>query len=116
MGEIDPPGEKVMEACGRSGNSHGAIVRCARSARGDEKKLVIAGLSDLNHADGLALVSGELDNPDVSAEAASAAVKLARDIKAPNDAAKAVMVKVAAIAKDEKVKRDAEKMVEKFGK
>jgi HEAT repeat protein len=86
------------------------------ATRGDEKKLVIAGLSDLNHADGLALLAAQLDDPAVAAEAASAAVKLARDIKAPNDAAKAVMVKAAAVASDEKVKRDAEKMVEKFGK
>ena len=66
----------------------------------DSRKLVLAGLADVGHADALKLAMDQLGDSAVAAEAALAAVKIARAIVSTDrKAARAAMVKLLAVSK-----------------
>jgi len=76
--------------------------------RPDEKRLVIAGLADMATPAALKLLAPMLDDSTLQAEAAVAAVKMARASAAADRAqAKAVVQKVLTITKDAELQKEA---------
>lgn len=77
--------------------------------RAEEKKAAIAGLADLPAPEALDLAAAQAGNRELSAEATSAVIKLARQLAAAyNDQAKAALEKVKATAATDDLKRQAE--------
>jgi HEAT repeat protein len=81
----------------------------------DDKKLALAGLADLADPRALPLLTPLLDDPETRQESAAAIVRVTRDVKAPNDEVRAILEKVARLARDDRVKRDAARKVETLG-
>lgn len=76
--------------------------------RPDQKREALGGLAEVRHLLALQTVAPCLDDPAVKEEAASAAVRIGRDICDRHPAAvKAVMEKVLDISKNQGVQRDA---------
>jgi HEAT repeat protein len=83
--------------------------------RPDEVKLALAGLSEMREPAAVAAVAPLLDDPKVANEAASAVVRIVREMTAADAAAsRGVLERAAAVAKDERVKRDATRMLERM--
>jgi len=79
------------------------------AARPDEKKLVLAGLADVAHADSLKLIERFLSDPALAAEAQVAAVKAARGVAGADfDRAMTVLERVVKNAVDDRAKKAAE--------
>jgi HEAT repeat protein len=87
----------------------------ALSKTADDKKLALAGLSDLGDSRALPLLTPLLDDPETQQESAAAIVRVTRDTRAPNDEVRAILEKVVQIARDERIKHDAARKVETLG-
>jgi HEAT repeat protein len=80
--------------------------------RTDEKRLVLAGISNLKSVAALNMVAKFLDEPSLQQEAASAAVKIAEAMKGKNKTqVKPVMEKVLQVARSKSVKDKAQKLM-----
>jgi len=85
--------------------------------RADERKLVLAGLADVAHPDSLKLIETLLSDPALSAEAQTAAVKVARGVAGSEfDLAAAALEKVAAAAVDGRIKKAADDAIRDINK
>jgi len=84
----------------------------AITRRNDSKKLILGGLAGVGHVDALKLAIEHLDDPAVAAEAASAAVTIARAVMgADRDAARAAMEKLLAVSKDKRIAAEARQVI-----
>ena len=89
----------------------------ATTKRADARKLVLAGLADVAHPEALALAMTQLDEAAVRAEAASAAVKIARAIMGTDrKAARGAMEKVLALLKNGPVAAEARQIIQQIDK
>ena len=80
--------------------------------RTEDKKLVLSGLGTANTADALNLVGRFLDQPDLQAEAALAAVEIADRLRQTDAArARAAMKRVVASAKDPRIRQKAQDII-----
>lgn len=80
----------------------------ALAKRPDQKRDALGGLAEVRDLSALQIVEPFLDDPSVKDEAASAAVRIGRDIASKNPAAvKAVMQKVLGLTKNTGLQRDA---------
>ena len=88
----------------------------AAAKRPDEKRDVLGGLGEMKSADALKMAAACIDDATLQAEAASAAVKIAKALgnSAKKDVADA-MTKVVAVAKDANVRKDAEDLLKQAG-
>ena len=87
----------------------------AATRRSDSKKLILAGLAGVGCPDALKLAVAQLDDPAVRAEAASAAVAIARAVMGTDrDAARAAMEKVLAGAKDKRIAAAARAVLDRI--
>ena len=84
----------------------------AITRRGDSKKLVLAGLASVGHADALALAMKHVGAPAVGAEAASAAVRIAGAILGTDrDATRSAMEKLLAGSKAPAIVAEAKRIL-----
>jgi hypothetical protein len=89
----------------------------AQARRPEEKKLVLGGLSNLNHPAAIAMAEACLDDPAVRAEASLAVVQVARALAAAYpDEALAALKRLAAKADDAGVKKQAGDLVQQIEK
>ena len=89
----------------------------AMARRPDARKLILGGLAGVAHAEALALVMTQLDDPAVRPEAASAAVTIARAIMgADREAARGAMEKVLALLKSGPVAAEARQILRQIDK
>jgi HEAT repeat protein len=87
----------------------------AAATRVEEKKLVLAGVADVRHADALAMVVPALDEKALAAEAAAAAVKIADAVRGSHaDAARAALEKVLQVATDKRLRGQAQGVLKKI--
>ena len=87
------------------------------AGRPDEKKLALGGLGNVQDPAALEIALAQLDNKDLSAEAAQAAVKIAGGILAKHpDAAKAALEKVKSASTNEDTLKKADELLEKIAK
>jgi HEAT repeat protein len=85
----------------------------AKSA--EDRRLALAGLADLGDIRALPLVAPLLEDSGVQQEAAAAVVRVTRDVKAPNPEAREVLKKTLAVARDERVRREARSRLQTLG-
>lgn len=89
----------------------------ALATRPEEKKLVLTGLSNVNHPGALKLVGSLLDNPDLKQEAYLAYEKIAEALIAQEPAAaKEALQRVADGASDNRLKNRAKRALERINK
>ena len=89
----------------------------AAAKRPDEKRAVLGGLGEMKSADALKMVAASIDDTTIQAEAAAAAVKIAKALGggSKNDVAEA-MTKVVGVAKEgSNVRKDAEDLLKQAG-
>jgi HEAT repeat protein len=81
----------------------------------DDKKLALAGLADLRDPRALPLLTPLLDDEGTQQEAASAILRVTREMRAPNEELKVILQKIVSIARDERVKREASSRLQTLG-
>ncbi len=86
----------------------------ALAARPDEKRLVLAGLSDVADAGSLKMTEGYLDDAALKSEAFTAYEKIAEALKPQDGVAKAALERVAQQAPDENLRTKAKKAANKI--
>ncbi|MBN1846846.1 MAG: HEAT repeat domain-containing protein, partial [Sedimentisphaerales bacterium] len=77
--------------------------------RPEEKRAVLSGLANLKSLEALQIVAEAMDQPALQAEAASAAVKIAKSLSGHRDEVRAAMQKVLEVSKNNTVRGEAEK-------
>jgi len=88
----------------------------AAAKRPDEKKMILAGLTDLDTPHALRAATACLDDEAVRPEATAAVLRMAKDLgKDADDIVRAAMKKVLAVAKDENVRKQAEAILKQVG-
>ena len=81
----------------------------------DDKKLALAGLADLRDPRALPLLTPLLDDENTQQEAAAAILRVTREMRGPNEELKTILQKIASIARDERVKREANNRLQTLG-
>lgn len=84
----------------------------ARARRPDEKRLVLSGLARVPHADALKMAADAIEDTQVQAEAALAAIAIARDLTgSETEAVNAAMKKVAGGVEDASLRAQAQGLI-----